>query len=70
MYDRVPDGVLVVTMHPQSIGWGLRAAMLERFIEHCLSQPGTRFATCATVAAEFRAAAGSQPLESATTPAN
>jgi hypothetical protein len=54
MADRVPGGVLNVTMHPQSIGWGLRARMLEQFIEHCLSR-GARFATCETVASEFRA---------------
>ena len=37
MYENVPGGVLNVTMHPQSIGWGLRVAMLERFIKHCLT---------------------------------
>ena len=58
MYENVPGGVLNVTMHPQSIGWGLRVAMLERFIKHCLNHDGVRFATCSTVAAEFRAAQG------------
>jgi peptidoglycan/xylan/chitin deacetylase (PgdA/CDA1 family) len=57
MFDRVPGGVLNVTMHPQCIGWGLRARMLEQFIEHCLSR-GARFATCEGVAAEFRARRG------------
>jgi peptidoglycan/xylan/chitin deacetylase (PgdA/CDA1 family) len=54
MVDRVPGGVLNVTMHPQCIGWGLRARMLEQFIEHCLSREA-RFATCQSVAEEFRA---------------
>jgi peptidoglycan/xylan/chitin deacetylase (PgdA/CDA1 family) len=55
MVDSVPDGVLVVTLHPQCIGHGGRIAMLERFIEHCTSR-GARFAKLATAAAEFRAA--------------
>ena len=55
MYEREPGGVLNVTIHPQTIGRGSRAAMLERFLEHCASRPGTRFTTCAAVAREFRA---------------
>lgn len=54
MYERERNGILNVTMHPQCIGWGLRIAMLARFIEHCLSRPGTQFATCQNVAAAFR----------------
>jgi peptidoglycan/xylan/chitin deacetylase (PgdA/CDA1 family) len=55
MYEREPGGVLNLTIHPQTIGRGSRAAMLERFLEYCVSRPGTRFTTCATVAREFRA---------------
>jgi maleate isomerase len=55
MYEREPGGVLNVTIHPQTIGRGSRAAMLERFLEYCASRPGTRFTTCAAVAREFRA---------------
>lgn len=58
MYEREPGGVLNITIHPQTIGRGSRAAMLERFLEHCLSQPGVRFTTCAVAAREFRAQAG------------
>jgi peptidoglycan/xylan/chitin deacetylase (PgdA/CDA1 family) len=58
MYERAPGGILTVTMHPQSIGWGLRSLVLERFIEHVLEQPGTRFATCGAVADEFRSQQG------------
>lgn len=61
MLERVPGGVLNVTTHPQCIGWGLRAAMLERFIEYCLSR-GARFMTCEAAAREFRARAGAPEL--------
>lgn len=57
MYERVANGVLNLTLHPQCIGWGLRIAMLERFIEHCLGREGTVFTTCADAAATFRSAA-------------
>lgn len=55
MYDNCPGGMLIVTLHPQTIGQGLRIQMLERFIAYCNSHPGTRFATHATVVDEFRA---------------
>jgi peptidoglycan-N-acetylglucosamine deacetylase len=54
MVEREPGGVLNLTLHPQSIGWGLRIAMLERFLTYCLESPGTEFATCETVADRFR----------------
>lgn len=54
MHANVPGGVLNLTLHPQSVGWGLRTAMLEKFIIHCKSRPGTRFVTCAQAALEFR----------------
>jgi peptidoglycan/xylan/chitin deacetylase (PgdA/CDA1 family) len=54
MHERVPNGVLNLTLHPQSIGWGIRVAMLERFLSYCLETPGTEFATCETVAGRFR----------------
>jgi peptidoglycan-N-acetylglucosamine deacetylase len=57
MYEREPGGLLNVTIHPQTIGRGSRAVMLERFIAHCLSRPGVRFTTCAAAAREFRAQA-------------
>ena len=58
MVERVPGGVLTVTMHPQSIGWGGRIVVLERFIEHVLATPGVRFSTCGASADEFRRAEG------------
>lgn len=56
MYEHVPGGNLMLMLHPQSIGWGSRIAMLERFLRWCGEHPGTRFATAETVADEFRAA--------------
>lgn len=55
MYANVPGGILNLTLHPQSSGWGLRAAMLERFIRYCQEKPGCVFRTCLDVANEFKA---------------
>jgi peptidoglycan/xylan/chitin deacetylase (PgdA/CDA1 family) len=55
MADRLDGAFFMVMCHPQSIGWGSRITMLERFVEHCLDR-GARFATVEQVAAEFRAA--------------
>jgi peptidoglycan/xylan/chitin deacetylase (PgdA/CDA1 family) len=55
MYERIDGGILTLIVHPQSIGHGLRMAMLERWVEHCLSHEGTRFAKVETVVEEFRA---------------
>jgi peptidoglycan/xylan/chitin deacetylase (PgdA/CDA1 family) len=60
MHKNEPGGVLNMTLHPQSIGWGLRIDMLERFLTHCLETPGTEFATCETVEARFRASEASR----------
>ena len=54
MAQRVPDGVLDLTMHPQVIGRGHRILLLERFIEHCRTYPGLRFARVREVVQEFR----------------
>ena len=64
MREHVPGGVLNVTTHPQCIGWGLRTAMLGRFIDHCLAH-GARFVTCETAADEWRRAAGEVPAAAA-----
>src|SRR5437879_3036081 len=52
---RDPGGFVMLAIHPQVIGRGSRLAMLERVIEHALER-GCRFATCAQLAEEFRAA--------------
>ena len=51
-----PGGIFNLVLHPESIGRGLRMAMLERFLRDAAAEPGVRFATLATVAEEFRAA--------------
>jgi peptidoglycan/xylan/chitin deacetylase (PgdA/CDA1 family) len=56
MYNNCPGGIFNITIHPQCTGWGLRAAMLEKLIIYCQGCAGTRFATCGTVAEEFRLA--------------
>jgi peptidoglycan/xylan/chitin deacetylase (PgdA/CDA1 family) len=56
MYEHVPGGYVMLMLHPQSIGWGSRIAMLERFLEYCGEQPGTHFATAEEIADGFRAA--------------
>lgn len=56
MCERVPGGVMTVTMHPQAIGWGGRIGVLEHFIEHVNSKGDVRFTTCGQIAEEFRAA--------------
>jgi peptidoglycan-N-acetylglucosamine deacetylase len=65
MHEHVPGGVLNVTTHPQCIGWGLRTAMLDRFIDHCLSS-GARFVTCEQAADDFRRGEGQVPTAEAT----
>lgn len=53
--DRDPGALTVLMLHPESIGWGGRMAMLERSLEHMLSRDA-RFATAGRIAEEFRAA--------------
>lgn len=50
-----PDGVCVITFHPQVIGRGHRLLALERFVG-ALRELGVSFARCDTVAARFLAA--------------
>ncbi|MHB8692534.1 MAG: polysaccharide deacetylase family protein [Solirubrobacteraceae bacterium] len=54
MRDAAPDGVFNLVLHPQSIGQGLRIAMLERFLRDCAAEPGVRMCALEDVAAEFR----------------
>ena len=55
MRDHVPDGVFIVSMHPQCIGRGSRMALLERFITH-VRESGGVFITMRDAAAEWDAA--------------
>jgi peptidoglycan/xylan/chitin deacetylase (PgdA/CDA1 family) len=52
LYERVPDGIFTLTMHPHVIGRGHRMTMLEKLIRHMRSRPGVRFATMEEVARE------------------
>lgn len=54
--DRDPSAVTVLMLHPETIGWGGRIAMLERALEYMLER-GARFLTTEQVADEFRSAA-------------
>jgi peptidoglycan/xylan/chitin deacetylase (PgdA/CDA1 family) len=54
LYDRLGEGVYILTMHPQSIGRGHRLLMLERLVEQMRMRAGVRFATMREAAEEFR----------------
>jgi peptidoglycan/xylan/chitin deacetylase (PgdA/CDA1 family) len=54
LYNRVGQGVFVLTMHPQVIGRGHRLLMLERLVQHIREHEGVTFKTMAEVAEEFR----------------
>ena len=51
------DGFMMMTLHPESIGWGSRIMMLERFLHYCRDNDA-RFVTAETIAGEFRAREG------------
>ncbi len=55
MVQHEPNGILTLTMHPQVIGRGHRMKMLERFVEHVLTQKGARFCRMGDVARELSA---------------
>ena len=55
LYNRIGDGVYVLTMHPQTTGKGSRMLMLERLIAHIKQHDGVTFKSLATVAEEYRA---------------
>ncbi len=44
--DRVSEGVLVLTMHPQIIGRGSRMLMLEAFLERVTGKANAEFTRC------------------------
>jgi peptidoglycan/xylan/chitin deacetylase (PgdA/CDA1 family) len=50
-------GVFTVTMHPQVIGRGHRMALVERFVEHVLSNGSARFVRLGELAEELSAGA-------------
>ncbi|MGH7842561.1 MAG: polysaccharide deacetylase family protein [Candidatus Binataceae bacterium] len=54
LYDRVGEGVYILTMHPQTIGRGHRLLMLERLLDHMSGRAGVTFKTMSEVAFEYR----------------
>ncbi|HKV55404.1 MAG TPA: polysaccharide deacetylase [Candidatus Binataceae bacterium] len=54
LYDRLGEGVYILTMHPQVIGRGHRLLMLEKLVNHLRIRSGITFKTMAEVASEFR----------------
>ena len=53
MVEHEESGVFTVTMHPQVIGRGHRMAMLEKLIQHVLSEETARFARLEDLAQEL-----------------
>ena len=53
MVEHEESGIFTLTMHPQVIGRGHRMALLERFIQHVLSQGLARFDRMGDVAREL-----------------
>ncbi len=58
MVEHERNGVFTITMHPQVIGRGHRMALLERVVQHVLSNGRTRFARMGDVARELSAGEG------------
>jgi peptidoglycan/xylan/chitin deacetylase (PgdA/CDA1 family) len=54
LYQRLGEGVYILTMHPQIIGRGHRLLMLERLIEYIKGHKGVTFKTMSQVAGEWR----------------
>jgi peptidoglycan/xylan/chitin deacetylase (PgdA/CDA1 family) len=54
LYERVEEGVFILTMHPQTIGRGHRLLMLERLVNYIKDKRGVTFVTMGEVAAAFR----------------
>ncbi len=54
LYDRIGEGVYMLTMHPQVIGRGHRMLMLERLIRHIQSHRGVEFKTMLEVATAWK----------------
>jgi len=53
--DRDPGAFTMLMLHPETIGWGGRIAMLERVLVQ-MQERGARFVTAERLAAEFREA--------------
>lgn len=56
LYQRMGEGVFILTMHPQVIGRGHRILMLEQVIDHIKGHEGVKFKTMREVATEWKQA--------------
>ncbi|MBA3605496.1 MAG: polysaccharide deacetylase [Acidimicrobiia bacterium] len=52
-YERVPGGVFVLTVHPQTIGRAHAFLMFERFVEHVVGHDGAWITTLSDIAATW-----------------
>lgn len=59
LYNRIGEGVYILTLHPQTTGKGSRMLMLERLINYIAEHDNVEFRTLADVADDFRS---SHPL--------
>lgn len=62
--DRDPGAFTMLMLHPETIGWGGRIAMLERVLV-AMQERGARFVTAEQLADEFRAASPEPALTKA-----
>jgi len=53
MYENIPSGIFVITMHPQVIGRGHRMMMLERLIQR-MARPDVHFTTLIDLANSWK----------------
>jgi peptidoglycan-N-acetylglucosamine deacetylase len=56
LYQRMGEGVFILTMHPQVIGRGHRILMLEQLIDYMKGHEGVTFKTMSEVATEWKQA--------------
>lgn len=54
LYQRMGEGVYILTMHPQVIGRGHRILMLEQLIDYMKGYEGVKFKTMSEVAMEWK----------------
>ena len=54
LYQRLSEGIFILTMHPQVIGRGHRILMLERVIDYLKGHEGVTFTTMSEIAREWK----------------
>jgi peptidoglycan-N-acetylglucosamine deacetylase len=59
-YNHCPDGIFILTMHPETIGRGARLLMLERFIEFAKGHSDVAFDTAENYARTWK---GRNPIK-------